>query len=61
MKKQEIEAILKIVCVFLGSLLFLSVLNGRVTSIMIIGSLAITYIFVHYWEKRFLAKKQKVK
>lgn len=61
MKKHEIEAILKILCVFLGSLLLLSVFNGKITIFMVMGALSITYIFVHYWEKRFLVKKQKAK
>lgn len=60
MKKQELEAIMKIIIFFLGILLFLSILNGKIAIFTVIGALACTYIFVHYTEKRYL-KKQKVK
>jgi hypothetical protein len=51
--KQTTEAIMLIVNFFLGVLLLLIVLNGGLNSFMIIGALTSTYIFVHYWEKRY--------
>ncbi|PID51941.1 MAG: hypothetical protein CR972_04545 [Candidatus Moraniibacteriota bacterium] len=59
MDKKNIEIILTIFIVFLGSLLIFSVVNGKVTVFMIIGALSVTYIFVHYWERQFLKKKYK--
>jgi len=60
MKNQEkIETILKIIIVFLGALLILSFLNSKITLFMIIGALGVTYIFVHYWQKRFITAQQK--
>ena len=56
--KQKIETILKIIIVFLGALLALSVFNGEITLLMIIGALGVTYIFVHYWQKRFVIAQQ---
>jgi hypothetical protein len=57
--REKIEVVLKIFIIFLGILLVLSVLNGAVTAYMTIGALSFTYIFIHYWEKRFLAKKKR--
>jgi len=60
MKSQEkIEIILKIIIVFLSALFILSVFNDGVTLLMTIGALGVTYIFVHYWQKRFVIAQQK--
>ncbi|MFA5986495.1 MAG: hypothetical protein WC819_04090 [Parcubacteria group bacterium] len=58
MTKQEIEAMLKIISVFLGTFLLFSILNGSVTIFMTMGALSVTYLFVHYWEKRYAKKKK---
>lgn len=57
--REKIDAIAKILSVFLGTLLFFSILNREITLFMVMGALAVTYLFVHYWEKRFLAQKTK--
>jgi len=59
--REKIETILTIVIVFLSTLLVLSIFNGVVTLFMVAGALGVTYIFVHYWEKRFLRLQQKIK
>jgi hypothetical protein len=56
--RKKIYAVLKIVIIFLSSLLFLVILNGKISLFMIVGALSITYIILHYWEKRFLAIKK---
>ncbi|HIP50312.1 MAG TPA: hypothetical protein EYG99_02575 [Candidatus Pacebacteria bacterium] len=57
--KQKVEIILKIVIVFLGALLVLSVFNGGVTLFMIVGALGVTYIFVYYWRRKIIALQQR--
>jgi len=57
--REKIEIILKIIIIFLSALFVLSVSNGEVTLFMILGALGVTYIFVYYWQKRFIALQQK--
>lgn len=60
--REVIDVVAKIISVFLGTLLLFSILNGDITIFMVIGALSVTYLFIHYWEKRFLAhKNDKVK
>lgn len=58
MSKKEFDAVAKIMIVFLGTLLFFTVMNGGMSIFMLIGALCVTYIFVHLWEKRYLKSKK---
>ena len=51
-RKQQIEIILKIVIIFLVILFILTIINGEVTVFLNIGALAMTYIILHYWQKK---------
>lgn len=57
--REKIEIILKIVIVFLSALLVLSIFNNGVTPFMVVGALGVTYIFIHYWQKRIITLQQK--
>ena len=59
--RQQIDISLKIIIVFLSTLLVLSIFNGAVTLFMVAGALGVTYIFVHYWERHFLRLQQQEK
>ncbi len=57
--KQQAEVILRILIIFLSALFILSIVNGGITLFIVIGALSVTYLFLHYWEKRFLSKQHK--
>jgi hypothetical protein len=57
--KEKIEVILIMVIIFLSALFIFTVINGGLSIFITIGALSLTYIIIHYWEKRFLKKKQQ--
>lgn len=57
--KSVVEAVLVIIIFFLSVLLLFVILGQDVTLHMIIGALASTYVFVHYWEKKYHKTKKK--
>lgn len=55
MNKAHCETVLTIVIFFLSALLLLGVLNGKITALMLVGALSLTYLFVRYWRRHTIA------
>lgn len=55
--RKAVETILQILIIFLSAVWIFSIFLQEVSMYSLIPSLSITYVIVHYWEKRLIHKR----